>query len=128
LKDNWVDIAISVLLRTGVLLSVGVIIVGTAITFVHHPEYVSSRPALGTLTAPSSRFLSTISDVVAGVRRGSGQAVVMAGLLLLIATPVARVALSIVVFVIERDRLYAVMTTAVLLILLIAFALGRAGG
>ena len=125
---NWVDIAISVLLRTGVLLSVGIIIVGTVITFVHHPEYVSSPPALGILTAPSSRFLNTISGVVAGVRRGSGQAIVMAGLLLLIATPVARVALSIVVFIIERDRLYAVMTTVVLLILLIAFALGRAGG
>ena len=125
---NWVDTAISVLLRTGVLLSVGVIILGTVITFVHHPEYVSSRSTLGTLTAPGSRFPNTIGDVVAGVRRGSGQAVVMAGLLLLIATPVARVGLSIAVFVIERDRLYAVMTTVVLLILLIAFALGRAGG
>ena len=35
-------------------------------------------------------------------------------------------ALSIVIFVIERDRLYAAITTAVFVILMIAFAVGRA--
>ncbi len=51
----------------------------------------------------------------------------MAGLLLLVATPVARVALSIVIFIIERDRLYVLITAAVLLILVVAFVTGAAG-
>ena len=48
----------------------------------------------------------------------------MAGLLVLIATPVARVVLSVVIFIKVRDRLYAAITSAVLMILLFSFAVG----
>jgi uncharacterized membrane protein len=127
LKD-WKDAAVATLLRVGVLLSIGIIAVGMVITFVHHPDYFSSRPVLGSLTAPDAHFPRTIGEVIAGVRHGSGQAIVTAGLLVLIAIPVARVALSIVLFVIERDRLYAAITATVLVVLLISFFVGRAGG
>jgi len=40
------------------------------------------------------------------------------GLVTLLATPVARVAASVVGFALERDRLYAAITLAVLLVLL----------
>jgi uncharacterized membrane protein len=121
LKQDWVDGAIAILLRTGVLLSIGIVTVGIVVTFVHHPDYFSSRPALGTLTGPGAEFPTSVRAVISGVGNGRGQAIVMAGLLLLIATPVARVAFSIVVFVIERDRLYVIITTAVLVILLVGF-------
>lgn len=127
-EPRWADVAIAWVLRGGVLLSVGVIALGAVITFVHHPEYFRSRPELGALTAPGANFPNSAGAVIAGVKAVRGQAIVMAGLLLLIATPVARVALSIVVFIVERDPLYAAMTAAVLVILLISFALGRAGG
>jgi uncharacterized membrane protein len=117
------DTAITALLRTGVLLSVGIIAAGMAITFVHDPDSFYTRPA-----SSGTHFPNTMSEVLAGVRRGSGQAIMMAGLLVLIATPVARVALSIVIFVIQRDRIYAAITTSVFIILMIAFAIGRAGG
>jgi uncharacterized membrane protein len=45
-------------------------------------------------------------------------AIAQLGLLTLLATPVARVAASVVGFALEGDRLYAAITTAVLLILL----------
>jgi uncharacterized membrane protein len=45
-------------------------------------------------------------------------AIAQTGLLTLLATPVARVATSVVAFALERDRLYAAITLAVLLILL----------
>ncbi|HEV8658561.1 MAG TPA: DUF1634 domain-containing protein [Thermoanaerobaculia bacterium] len=122
---GWIDAAIATLLRTGVLLSIAIIAAGMVITFVHHPDYLSSRPALGRLMSPGTHFPNTIAEVIAGVRRGSGQAIMTAGLLVLIATPVARVALSIVIFAIERDRLYAAITTLVFVILMIAFAVGR---
>lgn len=48
----------------------------------------------------------------------------MAGLLLLIATPVIRVAASVVAYAFERDRLYVAITAAVLLLLFASFALG----
>ncbi len=114
------DTAITALLRTGVLLSIVIIAAGMAITFVHTPDDFSARPAHG-------QFPSTITEVVAGVGHGSGPAIITLGLLVLIATPVARVALSIVIFVIARDRLYVAITAAVFVILMIAFAVGRAG-
>jgi uncharacterized membrane protein len=116
----WPEIFIGRLLRVGVVLSICVVLVGMALTFAQHPEYFSPRPA-------GSHFSHSIREVVSGVLVGDGEAIVMAGLLLLIATPVARVALSIVVFVVERDRLYVMITTAVLLILLLGFATVAAG-
>ncbi len=126
-EPRWVDIAISNLLRGGVLLSVAVVTVGIILTFAHHRDYVSSRPALGELTEVGVHFPNSITGVVHGIAQNRGQAIITAGLLLLIATPVARVALSIAIFVVERDRLYVVITTVVLLLLLLSFFLGAAG-
>ena len=123
MKD-WVHVAIVSVLRIGVVLSIIVIVIGMTTTFVHHPEYFSSRPALGALTEPNAHFPSTLTEIVAGLRNGRGQAMVMAGLLILIATPVARVALSVVVFLIARDRLYMLITAVVLAILFLSFAVG----
>ena len=46
-EAQWVDIALSRLLRGGVLISIAVVMTGMVVTFVHHPDYFSSRPALG---------------------------------------------------------------------------------
>ena len=127
MRSDWPEAMIGSLLRVGVILSICVVTAGLVVTFVHHPEYFSSRPSLGELTQPGAHFPSTLGNVASGVREGSGQAIVMAGLLLLVATPVARVALSIVIFMIERDRLYVLITAAVLLILVVAFVTGAAG-
>ena len=128
MKD-WGHAAIVTVLRVGVVSSIAVMLVGMAVTFVRHPEYFSSAsPALGALTSPKTHSPNTLLDVVSGAWRGRGQAIVMAGLLVLIATPVARVALSVVVFVKIRDRLYAGITFAVLMILLVSFSVGLVGG
>jgi uncharacterized membrane protein len=47
----------------------------------------------------------------------SARAIIQLGLLLLIATPVARVAFSAVAFAIEHDYMYVVITLIVLAIL-----------
>jgi uncharacterized membrane protein len=53
--------------------------------------------------------------------------VVTAGLLLLILTPILRVAVSIVAFIIEKDRIFVFITATVLAVLLLSFLLGKAG-
>ncbi len=58
---------------------------------------------------------------------GNGRLIIIAGLLVLIATPVARVVFSIFIFLREGDRLYVAITSAVLLILLFGFAVGATG-
>ncbi len=63
-------------------------------------------------------FPQTFSQVWIGLLALRPQAVITLGLLLLIATPVVRVAASIPAFAIERDRRFVVITTIVLLVLL----------
>jgi uncharacterized membrane protein len=126
-EPKWVDTAISNLLRGGVLLSIAVILIGLVFTFVHHPQYITSMRDLGRLTSSGTVYPHTVSNVVSQIAKARGQAMVMLGLLLLMATPVARVAFSIVAFAIERDRLYVVITSVVLTLLLFSFAIGAAG-
>ena len=52
-------------------------------------------------------------------------AIAQAGLLLLVATPVFRVAVSLVAFALERDRLYVAITAAVLALLLLSLFVVR---
>jgi uncharacterized membrane protein len=65
-----------------------------------------------------------VRGVLVGVARLDSHALVQFGLILLIATPVARVLLSLVAFAVRRDRLYVVITAVVLAVLLFSFLLG----
>jgi uncharacterized membrane protein len=125
-RTRAVELLISNLLRIGVITSLGLIVIGTVISFVHHPDYLSHPPALQRLTQPGAAFPRSVREVVHGVADGRGQAIVAVGLILLIATPVVRVAVSIVAFAFEGDVQYVIITTIVLALLLLSFALGKA--
>jgi uncharacterized membrane protein len=62
--------------------------------------------------------LRTIGGIVRDALRGSSRGVIQAGLLLLIATPIARVLFSVWAFARERDGLYVAITLVVLATLL----------
>jgi len=115
---------ISFTLRAGVLLSISIIVIGVTITFIHHPDYFHSRPALGSLTNAEETFPHGIRDVARGIAAGRGQAIVMAGILLLIATPIVRVAISVVLFAEKRDWVFALITLTVLILLLVSLLTG----
>ena len=118
---------ISNVLRIGVVTSLLTILLGTVIAFVHHPEYITSPRELLHLSRPSHTGPHTISAVLAGLAELRGQAIVMLGLLLLIATPVMRVAVSILLFVEEGDLTYVAITSTVLILLTLSFFIGSAG-
>lgn len=102
------ELIISGVLRFGVLLSVAVILVGIA-------WFYGMRLA-GLLPHPT--FPDTLPGVAHGIVAGNPLAVVVLGLLFLLATPVLRVAVSIVAFALEEDRTYVIITALVLAILL----------
>jgi uncharacterized membrane protein len=123
------ELLISTLLRLGVIISFCVIVLGLFVSFLRHSDdYLHSTSSYQSLTAKTAVFPHTIASVIAGATHLRGQAIVMLGLLLLIATPVMRVAASILVFWHERDATYAVITSVVLTLLLLSFLLGRALG
>jgi uncharacterized membrane protein len=123
-----VELIISRVLRIGVTASLLLIVVGTLLTFLHHPAYVSSPSDLSRLTRPGAAVPHTLRGVAAGMLALRGQSIVATGLLVLILTPVMRVAVSIVAFTVQRDRIYVAITSVVLLLLLFSFVLGRAAG
>lgn len=127
-KVRQVELLISNLLRIGVIASLAVIVIGTVVTFAHHADYERSRAALRDVTDAKAKFPSTLSGVAHGVAHGEGRAIVSMGLLLLIATPVLRVAVSIFAFVYEKDAMFVCITSVVLALLLLSFALGKGEG
>ena len=86
------ELVISGVLRGGVLLSVAVILGGIL--------YYYALRLLGRL--PHETFPDTLAEVGAGLKALEPVAIVTAGLLVLLATPVLRVAVSIAAFAIER--------------------------
>lgn len=119
-----VELVISNLLRAGVLASLALVVLGTVLTFIHHPDYFASPADLSRLVQPGAAFPHSLGDVMDGIRRLRGQAIVMTGLLLLITTPVMRVAVSIFAFIYQRDRVFTFITAMVLSLLLLSFFLG----
>ena len=120
-----VELLISNLLRIGVVASLSFVVAGTMLTFLHHPDYLSSPTALVGLTALGTPFPHTLPDILASVRDLREQGIVIVGLLLLIATPVMRVAVSIFAFTYQGNRVFAVITTVVLSLLILSFVLGQ---
>jgi uncharacterized membrane protein len=126
-KVREVELMISNLLKIGVRISLSLVVLGTILSFAHHPEYLFQRHPLQRLTTPGEADLPhTIPDVWRGLKQFQGQAIVVLGLLLLIVTPVMRVAVSILGFVYEKDRTYTLITTIVLVLLILSFVLGKA--
>ena len=75
--------------------------------------------------APGTTAPTDFSAMLAGLGALRPIALAQAGLLVLVATPVIRVAVSLVAFVLERDRLYAAVTAAVLGLLLLSLLVVR---
>jgi uncharacterized membrane protein len=108
------DGMIGALLRAGVIGSASVVLAG-AIWYLS--RYGEAVPDFHNFRG-EPRELCTAAGILGGAFDGQPRSLIQLGLLLLIATPIARVALSVVVFALERDRLYVVLTLIVLATLL----------
>lgn len=126
-KVRQVELLISGILRIGVTASLAIIVLGTTITYLRHPDYATDRQALHGLTHPTT-LPHTVPDVWERVQDLRGQGIIMLGLLVLLLTPVARVTVSIFAFMYQGDRTFVAITAAVLGVLLTSFALGFAVG
>jgi uncharacterized membrane protein len=75
--------------------------------------------------ASTSAAATDFSGVLPGLAALRPIAIAQAGLLVLLATPVVRVAASVAGFALDGDRLYAAITLAVLAILLLSIFVVR---
>jgi uncharacterized membrane protein len=114
------ELMISYVLRGGVLLSALIILVGLVSFYL---VYGSS----GQRTAHDTSYPHSLAALGQGLAHTDPLSVVTLGLIVLLATPVVRVAVSIVAFGLERDWRYVAITTTVLVILVASFLLGKGG-
>jgi uncharacterized membrane protein len=127
------ELAIAQLLRVGVLLSFVILAFGVGATIVtRQTGYAQIRlddlSSLLSYGGSHPYFPSTLRDIFAGLIAFRPYAIIAFGLVILIAIPVVRVAVSVIGFAIERDRLYVLITGFVLAMLLVSFLIGEAGG
>ena len=117
-KRNWTDQRIETtlgnLLRAGVLLSALVVLIGGVIYLLRHGR----SPVDFGMFRGEPAGLRNVRGIIGDTLALRGRGIIQFGLLLLIATPVARVAFSIFGFAEERDRMYVVFTVIVFSILL----------
>ncbi len=112
--DRRVEATIGSLLRVGVVLAALVVLSGGIVYLVHQGHSPASYRAFRGEPANLRHIGGILRDTSALHDRG----IIQFGLLLLIATPVARVAFAIFGFAAEKDWMFVVFTTIVLVILL----------
>src|SRR5256886_8219801 len=110
-KKEFTAKIIGWILQGGVILSASIILIG----FILLPLRPGGLSVHRFLTFPQ-----TLGQVWVGLLVLHPQAIITLGLLLLIATPIMRVAVSIVLFALEGDRRFVVITVLVLAILLLS--------
>jgi uncharacterized membrane protein len=104
------------LLQAGVLAAALVVLAGG---IVYLAANHAARPSYGVF-AGEPEDLTHVAGIVRGAGRLRGPALIQLGLLLLIATPVARVGFSLLAFLRERDWIYVLLTAFVLALLLLS--------
>jgi uncharacterized membrane protein len=111
------------LLRTGVLLAAAVVLLGGVVYLVRH----GGEPRGDNVFRGEPADLRSPSGIVGDAVQFRGRGLIQLGLLLLVATPVARVVLSVLGFLRERDYVYVVVTLIVLAVLVVSLFFGEAG-
>ncbi len=115
-KPTSFEKLISNSLRIGVFASAFVILIGFLLYIL-----------LGTGGYPHDSFPNSLGAIFIGLWLLKPYAIILAGLFLLILTPVFRVGICLALFIKEKDPLYALISFIVLSILIISFISGRIG-
>ncbi|MFI5201203.1 MAG: DUF1634 domain-containing protein [Candidatus Kapaibacterium sp.] len=118
--EHKIELFLGNLLRVCVIATVIVVVAGAAL---YMPAAYSTFPAYHKFLSEPDAFRS-VGGILGAALTGDGKAIVEAGMLLLILTPILRVAVSVFAFLYEKDYLYVVLTLVVLGLLLFSLSGG----
>lgn len=140
------------ILRLGVIVSFSLVVLGTVVWFLSPTDHPTAStlaiimqhdaPPTNTIAPPDqptvapapqpaqviepAHFPNSITAILRDALTLRGPALVMLGILVLVSTPVIRVVASIILFAIQRDYVYTLTTTLVLILLAASLFLGKA--
>ena len=121
LTDQQVETSIGNLLRISVIIAALVVLLGGIIYLV---RFMGTHPDYRVFTG-EPRDLRTVSGILRDSLTIHSRGIIQLGLLVLIATPVARVILAFFAFALQRDRKYVVVCLIVLTVLIFSLSGGR---
>lgn len=116
MDDRRLENTMGNLLRIGVLLAAGLVTIGALVYLAQH---YADHASFSTFQLETTD-LRTVAGIVRLAAHFDSAGLIQLGLLLLIATPVARVIFAVIGFALEHDRLYVVVSCIVLVILVIS--------
>ncbi|HUJ83639.1 MAG TPA: DUF1634 domain-containing protein [Candidatus Acidoferrales bacterium] len=117
-RERRFELLLGQLLRLGVMLSAVVVFAGGLLYVM---KFGAQIPQYGIFRGEPTD-IRYASDILRDALAGHALGIIQLGLVLLIATPVARVAFSVVEFAAERDWLYVATTLLVLAVLIYSLA------
>lgn len=113
--DADVGIFVAKLLRIGVISASVIALIGGLMYLAKHggqtPEYHVFYGA--------PKDMRELPDILTGVLALKGRAIIQLGVVILLATPIIRIAFSVFAFAVERDRLYVFITLIVLAVIMV---------
>lgn len=112
--------AIGLVLRYGVIASFIVVALGSALLFLEGQTGYYPMGSAEQLFDSQNRFLIGLGPLIQGVASARPYAVIDLGLVVLVATPVARVVISVFLFMEEKRYAFVAITATVLAILLLS--------
>lgn len=117
LADNDIEQLIGLQLRFGVITATLIVLIGGLFYLhqfggLHIPPYQNFIGTKGGFT--------TVGQVSTGLAGFNAKSVIQLGVLVLMATPILRIAFSLVGFILEKDRMYIGITLLVLAVMMIS--------
>ncbi|MDP4198712.1 MAG: DUF1634 domain-containing protein [Bacteroidota bacterium] len=113
-EEHTIEVLIGNMLRVCVITTIVIVLFGAAL---YLPSAFLQIPAFHVFKSEPDAFRS-VAGILRAAFTGDGLAIVQAGMLLLILTPILRVAVSVFAFLYEKDYLYVSLTLLVLGLLL----------
>ena len=122
ITDKDIQSLVGNLLRVGVYVSMAIVVLGGIIYLLDHSAEKIDYAAFDF----NKVSLKTVEAIFSEVLTFKGAAVVQFGLLMLIFTPIARVLMAVVSFLLEKDYLYVLIGLIVLSIIMVSLSGGFA--
>jgi uncharacterized membrane protein len=122
-----IDLLVSRVLRWGVLCAAAIGAAGFLLFVLRGPQPGDPQTLQELLSLRSETFATSLPAMVRGISTARPDDVMRLGILVLILTPLLRVALMLVLFVLERDFVFVAISAIVFAILLLGLtgSIGR---
>ncbi|WP_114936952.1 DUF1634 domain-containing protein [Mucilaginibacter endophyticus] len=115
LGDRDIELLVGRLLRTGVITASCIVLLGGILFLIQHGSAL--MPSYHRFNGEDNSF-TTFGGIISSTLQFNAKGIVQFGVMVLIATPVLRIALSLLGFALEKDKLYVIITTIVLCVML----------